>query len=567
MKVDGQEKNLLNSVVASRMNHLRLLGFTFAAVGIVIFALFLRLFQIDLQPLWVDEAFSFFVATSDEWPQDLLRENNPPLYFLLLRSWILLTNQSEYSLRLLSALLGSAFIIATIWAGCVIFNHATGLYSGFFAAIAPMHIYYSQEARSYVLLTLALMLGYGSLWKAIDNKQGCWWYIFAICMAAALYSHHFALLALAPTFLVVMSREYRHYCLKPYLWAVMSATLTMLLWLLPGILSGASIDGEHNWIGEIWERTPPSLAIPKSLELLGIGSQRDFVPVFLKQFTLLDFPPLLRWIGVATIVILAIAALLLPLFQNGSRVYGTSTKTLWLAFSLLFPLGCLWLISLYRPYYVAGRYDIIVFPVYSLLVGLGIIKLHYFVRLGPIFAASLFSVLVFVLAIKLYHYYALPAVDHGDSAVATARILADNVKDGDTVLLSGTRMLPVLYELKKHQISRQGETNCIDQNGTRLFVCLPVPHDDSDMSVLIGADREELQHIESSLEMLNWMLEHHSGSGDIWLGIDYFRNVDSTRKMRSFILGLNQLGYLPLNSTSEMHRLNIQHFRLQEKRE
>ena len=76
-------------------------------VGLLIVALALRLYHLGAQEIWADEAFSFRLATSSGWPNDLLRESNPPLYFILLWAWTNLFGITEVGIRSLSAVIGT----------------------------------------------------------------------------------------------------------------------------------------------------------------------------------------------------------------------------------------------------------------------------------------------------------------------------------------------------------------------------------------------------------------------------------------------------------------------------
>ena len=134
--------------------------FLLCAAGLVAVAFLLRLHRIGAAELCLDEAFSFQDVTASGWVDALRFKDVPPLYPLLLRGWMALAGDSEAGLRLLSAVLGTLFVGVTIWAGREIFEPRVGLWSGLWAAVSPMHVYYSQEARPYALLTALLVATY-----------------------------------------------------------------------------------------------------------------------------------------------------------------------------------------------------------------------------------------------------------------------------------------------------------------------------------------------------------------------------------------------------------------------
>ena len=78
-------------------------------ICITVLGTFLRFYHIGVKSLWIDEAFSFRSAQlplSQIWGAQALVEPNPPLYYTLLKLWILFFGESEAALRSLSAVIG-----------------------------------------------------------------------------------------------------------------------------------------------------------------------------------------------------------------------------------------------------------------------------------------------------------------------------------------------------------------------------------------------------------------------------------------------------------------------------
>src|SRR6185295_18382407 len=143
---------------------------------LVLLAFLLRIYRIDTQELWLDEAYSYLLATAPDWfGPATLSNNTPPLYHFLLRGWIKFMGQGEDSLRLLSALFGVLFVAVVTWTGREMFTPSAGLWSGGFAAIAPIHVFYSQEARVYSLLILILAVTYVLIWRALQKNTRASW--------------------------------------------------------------------------------------------------------------------------------------------------------------------------------------------------------------------------------------------------------------------------------------------------------------------------------------------------------------------------------------------------------
>ena len=64
-------------------------------------------------------------------------------------------------------------------------------------ALSPFMIYYSAEARAYGLLMFFVAGSTLSLLLALDTGRRRWWIVYAICAAAAFYTHYTCLFVLA----------------------------------------------------------------------------------------------------------------------------------------------------------------------------------------------------------------------------------------------------------------------------------------------------------------------------------------------------------------------------------
>ena len=136
--------------------------------GLIIFLLLiilaaaagLRFYNLGAQSLWADEGNSAALAGRSfaGIAADASNDIHPPLYYWLLHLWTRLFGTTEAALRSLSALIGTLLVLAVATLGTKIFNSATGLVAAAFAALAPFQVYYSQEARMYILAALEATL-------------------------------------------------------------------------------------------------------------------------------------------------------------------------------------------------------------------------------------------------------------------------------------------------------------------------------------------------------------------------------------------------------------------------
>ena len=82
----------------------------------------------------------------------VVHETNPPLYFVLGWLWARVFGTGEVGLRSLSALIGTAVIPIAYLCGRELVSRRAGLVAAALVALSPFMIWYSQEAREYMLL-------------------------------------------------------------------------------------------------------------------------------------------------------------------------------------------------------------------------------------------------------------------------------------------------------------------------------------------------------------------------------------------------------------------------------
>jgi hypothetical protein len=110
---------------------------------------------------------------------------------------MILFGNSDFSVRLQAALLGSMSILLTYKLGEILWSREAGVLGAFLLAINAFHLRYSQEARHYGLMVFFALLSLIFLVKALENGRGRMWILFGICASLLVYTHYFALLVLA----------------------------------------------------------------------------------------------------------------------------------------------------------------------------------------------------------------------------------------------------------------------------------------------------------------------------------------------------------------------------------
>lgn len=196
---------ILNSLSEQRLGQLRTIGEVLTIAGI---ATVLRCYAVSQQPLWVDEAVTINYAgfsLYELWltPVDV----NTPLFYTLAK-FMLLFGDSEVVLRLGSVIAGTLAVPVMYAIGWTLAGRTAAVGASLFLATAATHVEYSQEARCYALLFLALsisVLGLIQFMKRVRKSGDAplragelrAYSLYIIGAVLALYSHYTSVFWLA----------------------------------------------------------------------------------------------------------------------------------------------------------------------------------------------------------------------------------------------------------------------------------------------------------------------------------------------------------------------------------
>ncbi|MBI4149373.1 glycosyltransferase family 39 protein [Candidatus Woesearchaeota archaeon] len=207
----------------------------------------LRMYHLDSQSIWFDEAFSIHLARQSVMEILMLKEYSPPLYYLIAHEWAALFGISEYAIRLLSVMFGVAGIYAMFLFGSLLYDKRIGIFAALFMAVSPLQVYYSQEARTYtllLLLTLSSMYFYVQFYRERKLRNAI---LYLICSLLLLYSHAYAVFIVLVQNAHYMAMRYA-YRLPMKRWAWMQGVMLALYipWILA--LPGLVAMGLYTWI-------------------------------------------------------------------------------------------------------------------------------------------------------------------------------------------------------------------------------------------------------------------------------------------------------------------------------
>ncbi len=164
---------------------------------IFLLGLFLRIYNLGTESIWFDEAVSVMASKLGFFEQIrwslASSDNNPPLYYAFLRVWVLLFGDSEFAVRLPSAIFGSFSILLIYIVGALLFNKKTALLSALILAVSVFHIKFSQEGRVYTLSAFLALLSYYFFLKSAAERTGTYSAGYVVSSALLIYAHYYGL--------------------------------------------------------------------------------------------------------------------------------------------------------------------------------------------------------------------------------------------------------------------------------------------------------------------------------------------------------------------------------------
>ncbi|KKQ61867.1 MAG: Membrane family protein [Parcubacteria group bacterium GW2011_GWC1_38_22] len=150
---------------------------------ILILAAIIRFTGLVRRDLWYDEAFTG-VAVKEEFSSMIamiINDVHPPLYYIFLKGFSFFFDYNVFGIRLFSAIFGLASVWALYILAKELFDAKTARYAALIAAISPLAVQYSQEARMYAMLVFFILIASYFFIKGLKTnkyKYFFWWGIF-----------------------------------------------------------------------------------------------------------------------------------------------------------------------------------------------------------------------------------------------------------------------------------------------------------------------------------------------------------------------------------------------------
>lgn len=321
-----------------------------------------RLPWLTAEDLWFDEVFSVVLASQDLG--ELLRraladQTNPPGFYLLLWGWVRLGTVDEAWIRALPAIAGTLTVPAVVALGRAVgLRWSAALLGGLLAAVSPLLLAMSLEARAYAPLALlsavslalasrvASRLESGVAGAGRADARGLRVSLAAVDVGLVMLHYFGALVVLARVVAVGFAargaaREVGRRVRRDALLTALPAALALMIWVAVVLLlaPGDRVGGNAAWIPR-----------PDAAAVLAFGS------TLIGTFDL-------------TLGALGVSAALLGAIVVAVAAAARTRQAPWLLVAALFPLALTLVAGALsgRSLWVA-RYLIIVLPALLLLV-------------------------------------------------------------------------------------------------------------------------------------------------------------------------------------------------------
>lgn len=168
--------------------------------AILLTATFLRFKGLNSESLWFDELLAVTRTaphlTFSEITTMFHTDPHPPLFFLTLHYWMTIFGYNEVAARVLVAIIGSLSVIPVYSLGKECMSKKTGLIASLFVAINYFNIYFSQEARPYIMLFVFTTLSYTFFLKLIREQSRKNIVAYSILTTTMIYCHYYGLIHL-----------------------------------------------------------------------------------------------------------------------------------------------------------------------------------------------------------------------------------------------------------------------------------------------------------------------------------------------------------------------------------
>ena len=423
----------------------------------------LRTYALGAQSLWNDEGNSVALAplSLEAIANAAAHDIHPPLYYFLLHFWAPLVGNTEYAVRFLSVIAGVLVVAVTFRFAYLFFDEEVAIIAAFLSAFSAFQVYYSQEARMYIWVTLwsvVSVLAMAVMFKRNDpppeqaaenqtpaasppvprrtsrSARSLVWVVYIVATIAALYTQYFA-----AAIVVAENAAFALWLLLA--WRDKRANLkhSVVFWLAAQAIVALAIAPWYLSVRDqlaAWPAISDSVDLPtllwRVLNVFSVGTTLDAATAL----------PIAAAFGVLLIASIRWA-------RDAQTDFAAGALGLW----LLAPVGVMFAISLSRPAY-NPKFLLLATPAFFILAARGMARIYPGLFLRQRYAAGkrsslrwfyfLVGVLVAVGFVpSLRNYYFNPAYARDDYR-SIVQFVDSVARPGDGILVDALGQIDVV---------------------------------------------------------------------------------------------------------------------------
>lgn len=175
--------------------HWNSVGYVYLGI-ITLLAFSLRLFRLGKWSFWTDEIFSVQHAL-DGFTEGVKGVRSPhPIYYMGLMFVLGKLGVNEFSARIIATMIGATSVPLLTFAFQPFVGVTTALLFGGLLAVAPWHIYWSQNARFYTMTLLLQTLAILALFYGLETNQWSYIILFFLLYAISTLAHETSFITL-----------------------------------------------------------------------------------------------------------------------------------------------------------------------------------------------------------------------------------------------------------------------------------------------------------------------------------------------------------------------------------
>lgn len=210
----------------------------------------------------LDETVTVYVANADSFSELIERiaayEYSPPIYFWLMQQWVLMFGDKTNSVSIPSMISGTVLIPAVFIFVKELFQKANvALLAAFFAAVSPLAVFFSHEARLYSLFAVVMTFTLWSFVRCLRQSTRLRLLVLGVFATLLLYCHYiamfiFGLMILSAILMAVLKKSDKsesgsnewNFKLTNVLFTLIIAGVAFLPWL--------NVFMRHRSVGTFW---------------------------------------------------------------------------------------------------------------------------------------------------------------------------------------------------------------------------------------------------------------------------------------------------------------------------